>query len=35
MKWTGVKAGKSDSIWSVRSQLTCLPFQQALYSDYK
>jgi hypothetical protein len=33
IKWDGVKARQPDRIWSVRSQLTSITFQQTLYSD--
>jgi hypothetical protein len=35
IKWYGAKAGQFDHIWLVRSQLTYITFQQALYSGHE
>jgi len=35
IKWYGSKAGQSDHIWSVRSQLTYISFQQTLSSSHE
>ena len=35
IKWYGAKAGQSDHIWPVRSQLTHITFQQTLNYDHE